>query len=126
MRFAALTYANTDNPRGFPDDYPAQTYLLRDGESAKSPWVEMSEDQLAELKRSFSTEVASVEKAARDADKDAENTKLDALKRQFDRLETLENGWDSATNQQKFDGLLDVIKILTRQRRSILDQYRPE
>ena len=124
MKFAVLTYAHTDNPRGFPDDYPAQTYPLSDGESVKSPWVEMSEEQLAELKRSFSTEVASVEKAARDADRDAENTKLDALKRQFDRLETLEKGWDSATNPQRFDGLLDVIKILTRQRGFILDQHR--
>lgn len=124
MKFAVLTYANTDNPRGFPGDYPAQTYPLKDGESVKSPWVEMDEEQLAELRRSFSTQVASVEKAARDADKDAENAKLDALKRLFDETEVIDDAWATATNAQKFDLARNTFKILRRIRGFILDQHR--
>jgi len=60
MKYAVLQYKNTDNPRGFPGEYPAQTYLLPDGESVKSPWVEMDETQLAELKQSLTPEVEAI------------------------------------------------------------------
>jgi len=124
MRFAVLTYGNTENPRGFPGEYPAQTYTLRDGESVKSPWVEMDEAQLEALKQSLVVEVETIAQASRDSEKRRESDKLDALKRLFDEAEAIDDAWASATNQQKFDLARNTFKILRKIRGFILDQYR--
>jgi len=124
MRFAVLQYKNTDNPRGFPGEYPAQTYPLRDGESVKAPWVEMDEAQLEELKQSFVAEVETIAQTSRDSERRSESDKLDALKRLFDEAEAIDDAWATATNAQKFDLARNTFKILRRIRGFILDQYR--
>jgi len=115
-----------ENPKGFPADYPRDSREVDDKTPAPEGWILVTREEYREIVSAGYAEVAAINARLERELKDAENTKLDALKRQFDRIEALEKGWDSATNQQKFDGLLDVIKIITRQRRSILDQYRPE
>jgi len=117
MRFAVLQYKNTDNPRGFPGEYPAQTFPLSDGESVKSPWVEMDEAQLV-------AEVETIAQTSRDSEKSSESDKLDALKRLFDEAEAIDDAWATATNQQKFDLARNTFKILRKIRGFILDQYR--
>jgi uncharacterized protein YjgD (DUF1641 family) len=124
MRFSVLKYKDTDNPRGFPGEYPAQTYPLRDGESVKAPWVEMDEAQLEELKQSLVAEVETIAQASRDSEKRSESDKLDALKRLFDEAEVIDDAWATATNAQKFDLARNTFKILRRIRGFILDQYR--
>ncbi len=52
--------------------------------------------------------------------------KLDALKRLFDDCEAIDDNWATATNAQKFDLAQKTFRILSKQRRQILDQYRPE
>lgn len=65
--------------------------------------------------------------AARRNDRDAVSTqKLDALKRLFDDCEAIDDAWATATNAQKFDLAQKTFKILRRQKRTIIDQYRPE
>lgn len=126
MRFAVLQYKNTENPLAFPGDYPAQTYPLGGGESVKGPWVEMDDFQIAELKERLYPQVESIVVAKRDSDKRAESDKLDALKRLFDDCEAIDDTWATATNAQKFELAQKTFRILRRQKRAILDQYRPE
>lgn len=52
--------------------------------------------------------------------------KLDALKRLFDDCEAIDDNWATATNAQKFELAQKTFRILRKQRRQILDQYRPE
>ncbi len=54
------------------------------------------------------------------------NAKIDALKRLFDDCEAIDDVWANATNAQKFDLAQKTFRILRRQKRAILDQYRPE
>lgn len=126
MRFAVLQYNDTENPLAFPGEYPAQTHILADGDSVKQPWVEMDDLQLAELKERLYPQVESIVVAKRDSDKRAESDKLDALKRLFDECEAIDDVWPTATNAQKFELAQKTFRILRRQKRAILDQYRPE
>ena len=43
---AVLLYKNTTNPLGLPDDYPAETRDIQQGETVTAPWVEMSESEI--------------------------------------------------------------------------------
>jgi len=123
---AVLLYKDTDNPLGIPGEYPAVTKPLRNGEKVEAPWVEMRDAELQELIRSMSSQVDAIFKARADSEKASEHSKLDALKRLFDDGDAIDDAWATATNAQKFDLGRIAYKILRRQRRQILDQYRPE
>ena len=123
---AVLFYRDTDNPLGIPGEYPAVTKPLKGGEKATSPWVEMGDAELQELIRSMSPQVDAIFKARADSERVSENSKLDALKRLFDEGEAIDDAWSTTTNAQKFELCRITFKILRRQRRQILDQFRPE
>lgn len=114
------------NPFGFPADYPAEMMELPDGSKIDPPWVEMSKEQYEALSLK-SREIAKSlieQKKSESATSDAQ--KLDALKRLFDDCEAIDDNWATATNAQKFDLAQKTFRILRKQRRQILDQYRPE
>ena len=123
---AVLLYRDTVNTLGIPGEYPAETRLLKEGEDVKSPWIKMEEPALRELLQSLSPQVDAIFKARADSEKASESQKLDALKRLFDEAEAIDDAWATATNAQKFELCRTTFKILRRQRRQILDQYRPE
>jgi len=123
---AVLLYKDTDNPLGIPGEYPAVTKPLKDGEKVEAPWVEMGDSELQELIRLMSPQVDAIFKARADSEKASEHSKLDALKRLFDDCEAIDDAWASATNAQKFELAQKTFRILRKQRRQILDQYRPE
>ena len=56
----------------------------------------------------------------------SDKAKLDALRALFDKCDATAAIWGSATRAQKDDFLEDFYKIIRRQKRQILDQYRPE
>lgn len=123
---AVLQYKNTDNPLGLPGDYPAHTRPLRDGEKVSAPWVEMSEEELSALSASLLPQVKAIFDARSAAEKANDAQKLDALRTLFDKCDATAAIWGSATRAQKDDFLEDFYKIIRRQKRQILDQYRPE
>lgn len=123
---AVLFYRDTDNPLGIPGDYPAITKPLKDGEKVEAPWVEMRDAELQELIRSMSPQVDAIFKARADSEKASEHSKLDTLKRLFDEGKVIRDAWPGLTNSQKLDLLPIVFDLLFKQRRQILDQYRPE
>jgi hypothetical protein len=123
---AVLLYKHTDNPLGLPEDYPAYTKPLVGGEKIDPPWIVMEDAALKGLIQSMYDQVALIYKARADAEKASEQSKLDALKRLFDDCEAIDDNWATATNAQKFELAQKTFRILRRQRRQILDQYRPE
>jgi hypothetical protein len=123
---AVLQYKNTDNPLGIPGDYPAQTRPLRDGEEVDAPWVEMTEHELGALSESLLPQVKAIFDARSATEKSNDAQKLGALRVLFDKCDATAAIWGSATRAQKDDFLEDFYKIIRRQKRQILDQYRPE
>lgn len=123
---AVLLYKDTDNPLGIPGDYPAHTKPLIGGEKIDPPWIVMEDAALNELIQSMYDQVALIYKARADAEKASEQSKIDALKRLFDDGDAIDDSWTTATNAQKFEIGRIAFKILRRQKRLILDQYRPE
>lgn len=115
-----------NNPCGFPADYPAEMMELPDGSKIDPPWVEMSKEEYESLSLK-SREIARSLIEQKNFERAADDTqKLDALKRLFDEAEAIDDAWATATNAQKFELCRTTFKILRRQRRQILDQYRPE
>ena len=123
---AVLLYRDTENTLGIPGEYPAETRPLKEGEDVQAPWIKMEEPALRELLQSLSPQVDAIFKSRADSEKASEAQKLDALKRLFDEAEAIDDAWATATNAQKFELCRTTFKILRRQRRQILDQYRPE
>lgn len=115
-----------NNPCGFPADYPAEMMELPDGSKIDPPWVEMSKEEYESLSLK-SREIARSlieQKNSEMAIGDAQ--KLDGLSRLFDKCDATAAIWATATRAQKDDFLEDFYKIIRRQKRQILDQYRPE
>lgn len=124
MALYVKLYRDTDNPFGFPDDYPAES--VESEMDPGSPWVQMSKHDYEalvvksrDIARSLIDQKAS-EKNSSDAQK------LDALKRLFDDGKAIRDSWPSLTNSQKLDLVPIVFDLIFKQRRQILDQYRPE
>ena len=115
-----------ENPKGYPSNHPKESTRISDGALVPAGWTEISEDGFKALITSTYSAVAQINDQIQLTEKADNDSKLDALKRLFDRIDDLEKVWDTATNAQKFDGLHDVIKILLRHRRNILEQYRPD
>ena len=115
-----------NNPFGFPADYPAEMMELPDGSKIDPPWVEMSKEEYEALSLK-SREIAKSlidqrksEAAASDAQK------IDGISRLFDKCDATAAIWPTATRAQKDEFIEDFYKIIRRQKRQILDHYRPE
>jgi len=113
-----------ENPKGFPADYPRDSREVDDKTDAPEDWIAVTLDEYGNIISSSYAEVAEINSRLERESKDAENTKLDALKRLFDESEVIDDAWASATNQQKFDLARNTFKILRKIRGFILDQYR--
>lgn len=114
------------NPRGFPVDYPRDSKRIDDKDQVPDGWIETTEEAYKLLVQSSYAEVAAINAQFEANAKDSDKAKLDALKRLFDDGQAIDDAWASATNQQKFDLGHIAFKILNKQRRQILDQFRPE
>jgi len=113
-----------ENPKGFPADYPRDSREVDDKTVAPEGWISVTHEEYRNLVSSSYAEVAEINSRLERESKDAENTKLDALKRLFDDAEVIDDSWSTATNAQKFDLARNTFKILRRIRGFILDQYR--
>lgn len=120
-----LLYGSTENPLGFPDDYPKEA-IESESKDPGPPWVKMTRseyDALIVKNREIARSIIEQSNVVKEAD---DSAKLDALKRLFDEAEAIDDSWASATNAQKFELAQKTFRILRRQKRAILDQYRPE
>lgn len=115
-----------ENKRGFPADYPRESTRIDDNDPIPEGWIEITELDYKLLVESAYAEVASINAQFEATEKSNDAQKLDALKRLFDDGQVINDGWATATNVQKFELCRTTFKILSRQRRQILDQYRPE
>jgi hypothetical protein len=114
----------TENPKGFPADYPRDSREVDDKTVAPEGWISVTHDEYRNLVSSSYAEVAEINSRLERESKDADAQKLDALKRLFDEAEVIDDAWTTATNAQKFDLARNTFKILRRIRGFILDQYR--
>lgn len=117
-------YRDTENPLGLPDDYPADA-ITTDADPGQ-PWVRMSKaeyDALVDKNRDAARALIDQIKSDKDA---SDSQKLDSLKSLFDKCDATAAIWPTATRAQKDDFVEDFYKIIRRQKRQILDQYRPE
>ncbi len=115
-----------ENTLGFPPDYPRESTHVGDDDQIPNGWLEISELEYKALVESGYAQVASINAQNEAAEKSSNTTKLDALKRLFDDYEAIDDQWATATNAQKFELAQKTFRILRRQKRAILDQYRPE
>ena len=67
---AVLLYKNTTNPLGLPDDYPAETRDIQQGETVTAPWVEMSESEIESRIAQYSETVKQITTAAESVPQD--------------------------------------------------------
>lgn len=124
MALYVKLYRDTDNPFGFPDDYPAES--MESNKDPGPPWVQMERQEYESLVLK-SRDIARTLVEQKVSEKNSSDAqKLDALKRLFDDCEAIDDTWATATNAQKFDLAQKTFRILRRQRKAILDQYRPE
>ncbi len=120
-----LLYGDTENPLGFPSDYPKEA-IESELKNPGAPWVKMDRSEYEALITKNREIARSIIEQSKQ-DKDSSDTqKIDALKRLFDDCEAIDDAWATATNAQKFDLAQKTFKILRRQKRTIIDQYRPE
>lgn len=115
-----------ENPKGFPADYPRESREVDDKTPAPEGWILVTREEYREVVSSSYAEVASINARLERESKDAENTKLDALKRQFDESEAIDDAWATATNQQKFDLARNTFKILRKIRGFIFEKHQTE
>lgn len=124
MALYVKLYRDTDNPLGYPDDYPADS--MESNKDPGPPWVQMERQEYESLVLK-SRDIARTLVDQKTAEKNSSDAqKLDAIKRLFDDGQVIDDAWASATNPQKFDLGRIAFKILNKQRKAILDQYRPE
>lgn len=124
MAFFVLLYKDTENPLGFPDDYPANS--INTDSDPGQPWVRMSKaeyDALVDKNRDAARALIDKRKSDNDA---SDAQKLDGLNHLFDKCDATAAIWATATRAQKDDFIEDFYKIIRRQKRQILDQYKPE
>lgn len=124
MTLYVKLYKDTDNPFNLPEDYPADAVEL--DKDPGPPWVQMERREYESLVAK-SQDIARTlidQKKAEKSSSDAQ--KLDALKRLFDDGKVIMDAWPNLTNSQKLDLVPIVFDLLFKQRRQILDQYRPE
>lgn len=114
------------NPMGYPSEYPRESKRIDNKDQVPIGWIEISEKSYKILVQSLYANVDAINSQFESSEKDSNTTKLDALKRLFDDCEAIDNAWATATNAQKFDLAQKTFRILRKQRRQILDQYRPE
>lgn len=120
-----LLYGSTENPLGLPSDYPKEA-IESESKDPGAPWVKMERSEYEALITKNREIARSIIEQSKQ-DKDSSDTqKIDVLKRLFDEAEAIDDAWATATRAQKDDLARNTFKILRRQKRSILDQYRPE
>lgn len=113
-----------ENPKGFPADYPRDSREVDDKTDAPEGWIAVTLNEYRNIISSSYAEVAEINSRLEIESKDAENTKLDALKRLFDEMEAIDDAWATATRSQKDEMARNAAKILRKIRGFILDQYR--
>ena len=116
----------SENKRGLPAGYPRESTKIENKDPIPEGWIEISNADYRNLVELYRAEVAGINALIDSSAKDSDAQKLDALKRLFDEAEAIDDAWATATNAQKFELCRTTFKILRRQRRQILDQYRPE
>jgi hypothetical protein len=114
----------SENPKGFPADYPRDSREVDDKTVAPEGWISVTHEEYRNLVSSSYAEVDEINSRLERESKDADAQRLDALKRLFDEAEAIDDAWATATNAQKFDLARNTFKILRRIRGFILDQYR--
>jgi len=115
-----------ENIRGYPTNYPRDSKRIDDKDQVPSGWIEITEEAYRLLVQSAYVEVSAINSQFDDSLKNSDSSKIDALKNLFDRCDSTIAIWSTATRAQKDDFLEDFYKIIRRQKRKILDQYRPE
>jgi len=124
MALYVKLYRDTDNPFGYPDDYPADS--MESDKDPGSPWVQMAKQEYESLVLK-SRDIARTLVDQKTADKNSSDAqKLDALRRLFDDGDAIDDAWATATNAQKFDIGRIAYKIQRRNKRKILEDYKPE
>lgn len=93
---AVLQYKNTDNPLGLPGDYPAQTYPLKEGESVKPPWVEMSEEELKVITYPLLQKVSDIFNARAESEKASSESKVSSLESAFNQIQSIKDKVEGA------------------------------
>lgn len=116
----------TENIRGYPSDYPRDSKRIDDKDQVPSGWIEITEEAYRLIVQSTYADVAAINYQFDDSLRNSDSSKIDALKNLFDKCDATAAIWGSATRAQKDDFIEDFYKIIRRQKRQILDQYRPE
>ena len=128
--FAVLKAVSKEtNPEGLEAGFPQDVRLCKGAlpdELAQLGYVLMSEKEFADYQKSIEVQLDAwrVEKAS--AQRLSNEQKIDGLDRLFDKCDATAAIWQSATRSQKDEFIEDFYKIIRRQKRQILDQYRPE
>lgn len=113
-----------ENPKGFPAGHPRDSLEVDDKTVTPIGWRAATPEEYRNLVSSSYEEVAEINSRIERESKEAENTKLETLRRLFTESEAIDDDWKTATDQQKFDLARNTFKILNRIRGFILDQYR--
>lgn len=115
-----------ENPKGYPAGYPRDSREVDDKTTPPEGWFETTREEYRILISSFYNEVALINEQVERTAKDLDNTKLDALKQLFADGKVIRDGWAGLSNGQKLELVPIVFDLLFKQRRQILEQYRPE
>lgn len=116
----------SENKRGLPAGYPRESTKIENKDPIPEGWIEISNADYRNLVELYRAEVAGINALIDSSAKDSDTQKLDAVKRLFDDGKAIFDVFETATNAQKFELCRITFELLLKQRRQILDQYRPE
>lgn len=126
MKIIILPYSATQNPLGFPGDYPANRKSIDDAVEVPAGWIVVTEEEYRTRIETHYAAVAAINESVKANAETDERNRLTAFRQLFQDGRAIESNWATATNAQKLELGRINFRILWLARTSLAELVKPE